>query len=207
MRSGARSPIDGRRASDLSRRRAGRYVVSAPTQPGAPAASVIVGFVGMPLGGSASRSAGLVREGRRSIEQVLDRYAVVNVGPSQQKGERDAAPVRDQLAFGARPASVGRVRTCSGPPFFSHDRRAVHEARPQWMRSASRSWQSSSWCRLCHTPLPVAQSPPAGHTRPAPHLRRQHLPRNASAQHEQDADQRGARRNMWSASLRLGQSR
>jgi hypothetical protein len=96
------------------------------TQAGAPATPVIVGFVCVQLVGSAFWSAALTGDGRHSIEQVLERYAVVDVGPGQQKGERDAVSIRDQMAFGARPASVGRVRTCRGTPFLGRDGGTVH---------------------------------------------------------------------------------
>jgi hypothetical protein len=143
--------------------------LDAATQAGAPAASVIVGFVGMQLVGSASRSAALARDGRHSIEQVLERYAVVNVGPGQQKGERDAAPIRDQMAFGARPASVGRVRTCRGTPFLAAMDELSTQARLQSMRSASRSWRSSSWCRRCHTPAACQSRSRRQQVTPDPH--------------------------------------
>jgi hypothetical protein len=60
----------------------------APAQAGASAAQVIVGFAGVQLVGPAFGSAALARDGRDGIEQLLERYAIVNVGPGQQKGER-----------------------------------------------------------------------------------------------------------------------
>jgi hypothetical protein len=141
----------------------------APTQAGASAAPVIVGFVGVQLVGSASRSAALARDGRHSVEQVLERYAVVNVGPGQQKGERDAVPIRDQMAFGARPASVGRVWTCRGTPFLAAMDELSMQARLQSMRSASRSRSSSSRCRRSHTPAACQSRSRRQQVTPDPH--------------------------------------
>ena len=113
--------------------------LDAAAQAGASAAPVIVGFVGVQLVGSASRPAALAGDGRHSVEQVLERYAVVDVGSGQQKGERDAVPIRDQMAFCARLASVSRVRTCRGSPFLAAMDELSMQARLQSMRSASRS--------------------------------------------------------------------
>jgi hypothetical protein len=139
------------------------------TQAGAPATPVIVGFVCVQLVGSAFWSAALTRDGRHSIEQVLERYAVVDVGPGQQKGERDAVSIRDQMAFGARPASVGRVRTCRGTPFLAAMEELSAQARLQSMRSASRSWRSSSRCRRSHTPAACQSRSRRQQVTPDPH--------------------------------------
>jgi hypothetical protein len=76
------------------------------------------GADGLPGPRNSFRPAGLTRDGRHSVKQILESYAVVDIGPGQQKGERDATSIRDQMAFGARPALVGRVRTCRGTPFW-----------------------------------------------------------------------------------------
>ena len=57
----------------------------------------------------------LAADRRDAARQVLERHAVVGVGVGQDEGERDAAPVGDQVALGAQPASVGRVRLVSSP--------------------------------------------------------------------------------------------
>ena len=43
--------------------------------------------------------------------------------------------------------------------------------------------------------LPVAQSAPAAHARAAAHLLREHLPRDATAEHKEDAREHGADRD------------
>ncbi len=139
------------------------------TQTGAPATPVIVGFVGVQLIWSAFRSAALARNMRHSVKQVLERYAVVDVGPGQQKGERDAVSIRDQMAFGARPASVGRVRTCRSAPFLAAMDELSMQARLQSMRSASRSWRSNSQCRRSHTPAACQSRSRRQQVTPDPH--------------------------------------
>ena len=139
------------------------------TQAGAPATPVIVGFVSVQLVGSAARSAALTRDRRHSIEQVFERYAVVDVGPGQQQGERDAVSIRDQMAFGARLASVGRFGPVAAPPFLAAMEELSMQARLQSMRSASRSWRSSSWCRRCHTPAACQSRSRRQQVTPDPH--------------------------------------
>ena len=55
--------------------------------------------------------------------------------------------------------------------------------------------------------LPVAQTPPATHAAPAAHLGRQHLPRQAGAQHEQNAGQRRPIVDRRPSALRAGPRR
>jgi hypothetical protein len=50
-------------------------------------------------------------------------------------------------------------------------------------------------------PLPIAQAPPARHSRSAPEFLREHLPGNAAAKDEDDARQARAIRDAWSATL------
>lgn len=78
----------------------------------------VVCFVGMELGRSSSGPAPLAADGRDGIEQLLEGLAVVNIGLSQQEGERDALPVGDEVALGPRPAAVGGVGAGCLPPFW-----------------------------------------------------------------------------------------
>ncbi len=84
-----------------------------------PAASTgFVGLVGMQLGRSASEPTSLAADRRHSIQQFVERLAVVNVGPGQQEGERDALPVGDEMSFGpGLPRSVG-LGPVASPPFW-----------------------------------------------------------------------------------------
>lgn len=84
---------------------------------GAAAAAVVVGLVGMQFLRPAARPSRLAWDGRHSVDQILERPAVVSIGASQQESERDAAPVRDEVALGACFAAIRRVRPGPAPPF------------------------------------------------------------------------------------------
>jgi hypothetical protein len=135
---------------------------------GATAAPMVVGFVGVQLVRPSSRSAALARDMWHGIEQFLERHAVVDVGAGQQKGERDAAAICDQVAFGARPASIGRVGTSRGAPFLAAMEELSMHARLQSMRSASRSRRNSSRCRRSQTPAACQSRSRLQHVTPDP---------------------------------------
>jgi len=56
-------------------------------------------------------------------------------------------------------------------------------------------------------PMPLVQTPPAGHPQAAAHLHRQQFPGNAGAQHKQDTRQRRAVVQARPAAFRLGRLR
>jgi hypothetical protein len=108
---------------------------------------VVVSLVGVQLAGTAPGAPPPARERRHGIEQRLEGHAVVDVGPDQQEGERDATALGDQVALGAGSASVGRVRAGAVAPLFAGMAALSTQARPQSMRSASCRRFSSSLCR------------------------------------------------------------
>jgi hypothetical protein len=131
---------------------AGNTVLDAAALASKTATAVIIGLVGMQLVRAAPRSAALSRHEWDGVEQFLERFAVVGVGPGQQEGERDAATVGDEVTLGARLASVRRVRARPGSPFLAAMDALSTQARLQSMRSASRRRRSNSRCRRSHTP-------------------------------------------------------
>ncbi len=52
--------------------------------------------------------------------------------------------------------------------------------------------------------VPVAEPAPARHPGAAVHLVGEHLPRDAGAEYEEDAGERGPVRNAWTPTARLG---
>ena len=140
-----------------------------PALAGSSAAAVIVGFVGVQFVGSASRSPALAGNVRHGVQQRLKRHAVVDVGPGQHEAEWEAAAVGDQMAFGARPASIGWVRAGRGAPLLAAMEELSMQARLQSMRSASRSRRSSSQCRRSQTPAACQSRSRRQQVTPDPH--------------------------------------
>jgi hypothetical protein len=138
-------------------------------QTSAAAATVIVGFVGVQLIRPAPWSTALACHGRNGVEQVFEGYAVVNVGPGQDEGERDTAAIGDQVTFGAWSSPIRRVRTCRGAPFFAAMDELSMQARLQSIRSASRSRRSNSQCRRSHTPAACQSRNRRQQVTPEPH--------------------------------------
>ena len=123
-----------------------------PTTAGLSATAMVVGFVGVELVRAASRPAGLATNRWDVVEQFLERHAVVGVGAGQDEGEREAVPVGDQVALGAEPASVGRVRPRLVAPLLAARDALSMQARLQSIRSAARSLRSNSRCSPSQTP-------------------------------------------------------
>ncbi len=138
-------------------------------QASAAAATVIVGFVSVQLIWSAPWSAALACNRRNGVEQVFEGYAVVNVGPGQDEGERDTAAISDQVTLGAWSAAIRRVRACRGTPLFAAMDELSMQARLQSIRSASRSRRSSSRCSRSHTPVACQSRNRRQQVTPEPH--------------------------------------
>jgi hypothetical protein len=83
---------------------------------------------------------------RRCVEQLLERQAVVDVGAGQDEGERNVAAVGDEVAFGAGPASVGRVRAGGVTPFLAAMDELSTQARLQSIRTPSPQPASPTGC-------------------------------------------------------------
>ena len=116
------------------------------------AASMVIGLVGVELVWSASRPATLPSDRRDAVEKVLEWDAVVGVGAGQNRGEREAVPVRDQVAFRAEPSSIGRVWTRLVAPLLAARDALSMQARLQSIRLAARSRRSNSRCNPSQTP-------------------------------------------------------
>jgi hypothetical protein len=105
---------------------------------GLTAAPMIVSLVGVQLVRSAPGSTLLAYHGRHGVDQVFEGHAVVDVGSGQDQGRRNAVPIRNQVPFGAGPASFGWVRAGRRSPLFAVNHELSTPARPQPIRSASR---------------------------------------------------------------------
>jgi hypothetical protein len=140
-----------------------------PTVAGAAAAAMVIGLVGVQLIRPASGSAALSGNGWDRVEQTLERHTVVDVGPGQDKCERDTTAIRDQVTLGAGPASIRWIWPCGGSPLFAAMDELSMQARLQSIRSESRSCRSNSRCRRSHTPAACQSRSRLQHVTPDPH--------------------------------------
>jgi len=127
-------------------------VLDAAPKAGMTAPAMIIGFVGVQLVWPAARSPRSAWNRPHSVEQILEGPTIVEIGAAQQEGERDAAPVRDEVALGARLSAVRRIRPCSGTPLLAAMDALSTQARLQSMQSAWRKRRNNSWCSRSHTP-------------------------------------------------------
>ena len=83
---------------------------------------------------------------------VLRSHALVDVGGRVDHRERDALALYHEVAFCARFAPIGRVRTGFGAPRGAGTLDASSDALRQSICSASPRRSSRVWCRRLHTP-------------------------------------------------------
>ena len=136
------------------------------------AAAVVVRLVGVKLGGPAPGPPPVSGPyARHSIECGRQHAAVMAIGATQRQAERRTAGICDEMALGAWPAAIRRVRPDLLAPLFA-DRLALSSAaRLQSRAPASCRRSSSTRC----SPL---QTPAACHS---PSRRQQVLPQQPSS--------------------------
>lgn len=135
----------------------------------AAAAAMIISLVRVQLVRPLPGSAALAPNGWHGVDQRVKRRAVVDVGAGQEKRERDAAPVGDQMTLGAGSAAIRRVRTGCRPPFFAAMDELSTQARLQSIRSAPCSRRSNSRCSRSHTPAACQSRNRRQQVMPDPH--------------------------------------
>ena len=133
------------------------------------AAPMIVGLVGVELVWPVPHPACLAADRLNGVEQFLERHAVAGIGTCEEKGERNATALGDQMAFCAQPASIGRVRPCLVTPLFAASDALSRHARLKSSLSAARNRGSSSWCRRSQTPASCQSRRRRQHVMPDPH--------------------------------------
>jgi hypothetical protein len=117
-----------------------------------PAARDIIGLVGMPLVRPLTpTSVGLSNPGH-GVEEVLEDYRIVTIGPRQEGGERQPTPLGQNMPFGAAFAAIGGVRSREVAPLLAGIEAESMQARLQSIWPASPSRSSSVWCKAPHTP-------------------------------------------------------
>ena len=129
----------------------------------------VIGLVSVKLGRPTTWSAALAADRRDGIQQIVEWFAVVDVGPGQKEDERDALPIGEKVSFCAWPAAVGRVRPGRLAPLLAAMDELSIQARLQSMRSARCSRCSSSRCRASQTPAACQSRSRRQHVTPEPH--------------------------------------
>ena len=147
-----------------------RHDAAGPALP--TAATVVVGLVGMQLvRAPAWPAAASGPHARHGVQRGHQHHAVVAVGAAQRDAERRAAGIGDDVALGARPAAIRRVRANLRTPFFAARLALSSAARLQSSSPASCRRSSSTRCSRVQTPA-------ACHS---PSLRQQVLPQQPSS--------------------------
>ena len=117
------------------------------------AAPVVVALVGVQLVRALARpTTASGSHALHGVQRGHQHHAVMPVGAAQRDAERRAAGVRDEVAFRAGPAAIGRVRADFGAPFFAAKLALSRAARLQSSCPASFSRSSSTRCRPVQTP-------------------------------------------------------
>lgn len=117
-----------------------------------PTAREVVALVGMQLVGPTARSAALAGDLGHGIHEFLEHHRVMPVGTRDAEHQRDALPVRDEMALAAELASVGRVGPRVRAPRGLDTLAPSRLTRLKSSRPAPRNSVSNSRCNWCHTP-------------------------------------------------------
>src|SRR5512147_99523 len=158
---------------------------------GSAATAIVVGFIAVQLGRSPARPPGALADRWHGIDQRLQVQTVMAVGRAQADGQGDAGAIGEDVALGARPTTIRRVWADLVAPVLAGMAALSSAARLPSMALAIPSRSRQHPVQSCpHAGLlPVPETPPTGHARPAAHLERQAFPRDAGPQHEHDAGQ------------------
>ena len=119
---------------------------------GAPAAAVVVRLVGVQLARPAARPPDALPDGRHRVEHRFQHPAVVPIRRGQGEGERDTAGVDQDMALGARPASVRGVRAGELAPLLAATAAPSSEQRPRSTAFARPKRSSKTRCTRAHAP-------------------------------------------------------
>ena len=130
---------------------------------------------------------------RNAVDQLQQLGDVVPVGGRQARDERDAVGGREAVGFAARFTAIGWVRSSFSPAHRADRRTVDHRASQVQWAAPPQFGQQHFVDSLPHAGvLPRHQPAPTDGPGPTAHLARQHVPRDAAAEHEQDAGEYGA---------------
>src|SRR5687767_3237974 len=121
-----------------------------PEQP--PVLVVVVAAVSDQAVGSAAWPTDRAAHGGDAVKEWDQLGDVVAVAARDREGERDPAPVDEEVVLGAGTASVHRARARLGAPFFACTWLESAIALNHSSSPAARRRASSTECSSCHTP-------------------------------------------------------
>jgi len=123
------------------------------------------------------------------IDQRQSFLRVVAIRAGETYGERHASPVANQMTLAPALGPIGRVRTSLVTAMHRADGTTVHDrSRPINLIVSSEPIQQREVNEIPHAgSLPIAQAAPTRHPRSTPEFLREHLPRDAAAEDEQNA--------------------
>ena len=112
----------------------------------------IVAAVGLDQSGFALGRTALAPDRRNGIDQGQQLRDVVAIGLGQNRRERNALRVGEQMVLRTGTTAIGWVRSSFFPAPKARMEELSATAREKSMRSAWRSFDSSTWCRRFQTP-------------------------------------------------------
>ena len=138
------------------------------------------------------------------IDQRQSFLRVVAIRAGETYGERHASPVANQMTLAPALGPIGRVRTSLVTAMHGADGTTVHDRpRPINLILSSEPIQQREVNEIPRArSLPIAQAAPTRHPRTALEFLREHLPRDAAAEDEQNAGQTRAIGNARPSALR-----
>jgi len=134
--------------------------------------------VAMPLGvvrpvaihgiGTMAWPARLAVDRRNRVDQRYQLRDIVTVGPRDDRGQRDAARIRDNVVLRAGLATIGRIRPGLRPPKTARMLELSRLARDQSILSPAFKRSSSTRWSVSHTPAAVQSRRRRQHVIPQP---------------------------------------
>ncbi|AJX32153.1 Uncharacterised protein [Burkholderia oklahomensis] len=106
---------------------------------------------------------------RNRVDQRQQLRDVVDVRPGQDRGERGAVGVGDDVVLGTGSRAIGRVWPSFSPAPTARIDDESTAAREKSIWSAARSFASSSSCKRSHTPAACQSRGRRQHVTPEPH--------------------------------------
>jgi hypothetical protein len=133
-----------------------------------PATRIVIAFVRVQLVRQAPGPATSARNRGQRIDQLLEDHRVMPVGAGDTEHQRDALPVRDEVALTAELATVRRVGAGVRAPrgLGTVDPSTLARLRSSW--PAPRSSARSIRCRRCQTPAACQSRSLRQHVMPLP---------------------------------------